>query len=408
MNIALYHNLPSGGARRAMVEMVKGLVDRGHTVDEYCPQTADLTFLPLSGIVRRTIVLPFRPLGAATTRVPFLTPYITTARLTRDLLALRSVGMKAARSINSKYYDVVFTHDCQLVYAPGILPFLNLPTVHYCHSARGMNLPTILDTHLDRRVASLLKHLYYAPAGRIYHRLRYHYTRCNLQAAQSVLVNSAFTMSELQQIFGVASQICRLGVDTTHFRPLNLPRETFVLSVGAVHHHKGYHFLLQALAKLPEAQRPPLIIAANSAEQAELQAIQNVATDLGVQLEVRCVLDDSELLHLYNRAAAFVYCPIREPWGLAAIEAMACGTAIVAVGEGGVTESVIDGTTGLLTGRDTDSFAAAMIRVLSDPNLAGRLGAAGVSHARSHFTWASTIDCLEQHLANAVEVWPSI
>ena len=52
MKIALYHNLPSGGARHAMVEMVKGLVVHGHTVDEYCPQAAAVPFLPLDSVVR--------------------------------------------------------------------------------------------------------------------------------------------------------------------------------------------------------------------------------------------------------------------------------------------------------------------------------------------------------------------
>lgn len=385
-----------------MVEMVKGLVDRGHTVDEYCPQTADLSFLPLRGIARRTVVLPYRPLGVARTRVPFLTPFITTARLAWDLLVLRSVCQKAARSINHTDYDVVFTHDCQLAYAPGILPFLNRPTVHYCHSARGMSRPTSPDAHDDRHIVSQLKRFYYAPASQIYQVLRYHQTRRNIHAAQYVLTNSAFTVAELRQIFDVASQICYLGVDVAHFRPLKLQREDFVLSVGAVHHHKGYHFLIEALAKLPDALRPPLIIAANSTEQAELKAIQILATNLGVHLEVRCVSDDVELLGLYNRAAAFVYCPIREPWGLAVVEAMSCGTAVIAVGEGGVFESVIDGETGLLTSRDADSFAAAVGRVLADPNLAARLGTCGASLARRQFSWASTVDSLEGHLVNAI------
>ena len=115
MNIALYHNLPSGGVRRAMVEMVKGLVVRGHTLDEYCPETADLTFLPLNGVVRRAVVLPFRPRGVARTRVPLLTPYITAARLARASLVMAettcciAARMAARRCPNCQASSIVAT-----------------------------------------------------------------------------------------------------------------------------------------------------------------------------------------------------------------------------------------------------------------------------------------------------------
>ena len=199
------------------------------------------------------------------------------------------------------------------------------------------------------------------------------------------------------------SHVCYLGVDVTRFRPLGLPREAFVLSVGAVHYHKGYRFLIQALAKLPEKQRPPLVIAANSVEPAELQVLQALATQLRVTLTVCSVSDEAEMAVLYNRAAAFVYCPIREPWGLAAVEAMACGTPVVAVGEGGVAESLVDGKTGLLTNRDAEAFATTLGRVLSDQGLAERLGMGGVARARAHLTWESTVDRLETHFQEVVK-----
>ena len=112
MKIALYHNLPSGGARRAMVEMVKGLAARGHVIDEYCPETADRSFFPLETYVSRTITLPYQPTGVWQRRIPLMTPCITAIRLIRDLAKLASVNKQAARQINAGQYDVVFSHDC--------------------------------------------------------------------------------------------------------------------------------------------------------------------------------------------------------------------------------------------------------------------------------------------------------
>lgn len=403
MNIALYHNLPSGGARRAMVEMVKGLMARGHTVDEYCPETADLSFLPLDGHVRRTVILPFRPLGVARRRVPMLTPYITAARSVYDLRAMAAVGQKAARHIGHPDYDVVFSHDCQLVLVPDLLRFLCQPSVHYCHAATSIGIRSLEHDPAGVGFPEQVKRFYYAPARSVYTRLRRRQTQRNLRAAGRVLTNSSFAAAELRQAFGVDSQVCYLGVDVARFRPLDLPRQAFVLSVGAVHYHKGYRFLVRALGRLPGEQRPPLVIAANSVESSELQVLQALATELGVKLTVCTVSDEAEMAALYNQASAFVFCAIGEPWGLAAVEAMACGTPVVAVGEGGVVESVVGGETGLLTGRDPEAFAAALGRVLADPALARRLGVGGVARARARFAWEDTVDRLEAHFHEVAE-----
>lgn len=402
MNIALYHNLPSGGARRAMVEMVRGLAARGHTVDEYCPETADLAFLPLDGVARRTVVLPCRLLGISMRRVPLLTPYLTAARLARDLRTLAAVGRQAAQRIEAEGYDLVFTHDCQRVLVPDVLRFLRGPSVHYCHAATSASVRKPESDGPVAGVTAQIKHLYYAPARGTYPWLRFRQAGRNLAAASRVLTNSRFAAAELREAFGVASQVCYLGVDGAQFRPLGLPRERFVLSVGAVHPHKGYRFLVRALARLPEAERPPLVIAANSVEPAELHALQALAAGLGVRFTVQRVADASEMAALYNRAAAFIYAPIREPWGLAAVEAMACGAPVVAVAEGGVAESVADGESGLLTPRDEDAFASALARVLADPALVRRLGAGGVEQARTCFTWEQTVDRLEAHFEELV------
>jgi glycosyltransferase involved in cell wall biosynthesis len=72
------------------------------------------------------------------------------------------------------------------------------------------------------------------------------------------------------------------------------------------------------------------------------------------------------LVALYNKAQLVLYAPYLEPFGLVPLEAMACGTPIVAVKEGGVRESVIHNKTGVLTERDEHIFAHAVIEVLSD------------------------------------------
>lgn len=405
MKIALYHNLSSGGARRAMVEMVRGLAARGHVVDEYCPETADLTFLPLDAVTGRQVVLPFRPRGVWRRRAPLLTPYVTAARLAADLRQLAGVNRRAAELIDAEDYDVVFSHDCRLAQNPAVLRYLKTPALHYCHHGGG---PHLIAPHLsapggaDRAVAPRMKRAFYTLPRASYPWLVKREATRNIRAARVVAGNSRFAVEGLYRVYGVQGRLCYLGVDARTFRPLGLRREDFVLSVGAVHYHKGYRFLVAALGRIPAGGRPALLIAANSVEAAEEEVVESIARQHGVSLSIRRVMDDEELVRLYNRAAAFVYAPIMEPWGLTAVEAMACGAPVAAVAEGGVRESVVHSETGWLVERDEAQFAEAVSSLLADRAMAGRMGEAGVARARSEFAWTRTVDRLEELLRGVV------
>jgi hypothetical protein len=62
MKIAVWHNLPSGGGKRALYYHVKGLVERGHTVESWCPSTAAQSYLPLSELITEHIIpLSWKP-----------------------------------------------------------------------------------------------------------------------------------------------------------------------------------------------------------------------------------------------------------------------------------------------------------------------------------------------------------
>lgn len=399
MKLALYHNLSSGGARRAMVEMVKGLAQRGHQLDEFCPTTADRHFLPLDPFVRRTVRLPFHPRGVWTQRVPLLTPYLTAARLLADLAALSQVNRQAAAAIDAGNYDAIFVHDCQLSLNPDLLHLAQTPAIFYCHHGIVPRNENVGAAAPPRSLLPRLKGAYYALPVNIYPWWRNRNARRNIRQAQAVLTNSHFAAAQAAAAYGIDCVVCYLGVNTDCFHPLNLPAGNYLLSVGAVHYYKGYRFLVRALSRLPAAHRPPLIIVANSVDAAELAAVTDLAAATGVVITVRRVTDDQEMAKLYNQALAFVYTTCLEPWGLAAVEAMACGTPVVAVGEGGVRESVVDGETGLLTPRDEEAYAAALLRVLNQPQCRQQMGQQAARYAHVRFPWSHTIDAIERFLA---------
>jgi len=216
-----------------------------------------------------------------------------------------------------------------------------------------------------------------------------------------VLVNSRFMAGTIREIYGVNAHVSYLGVDTEHFRPLGLERRRFVLSVGSLTPLKGFDFLVEALGCCPPDRRLPLIIVSNFSNPPEREYLEQMARERQVELQLVGHTSEDDLVRLYNEASAVAYAPVREPFGLVPLEAMACGTPIVAVAEGGIPESVIDGRTGLLTSRDPAGFAAALERLVADPAFAGRCGEQGREHVLREWTWDRATSRLEGHLAGA-------
>jgi glycosyltransferase involved in cell wall biosynthesis len=213
-----------------------------------------------------------------------------------------------------------------------------------------------------------------------------------------VLVNSAFMVGTVGRVYGVSPVVSPLGVDTDAFRPSGVARGRFVLSVGSLTPLKGFDFVVEAVGRLPAGVRPPVVVASNFQNPPEREFLERLARDRGVALELRGNVGEDALVGLYNTAAAVAYSPVREPFGLVALEAMACGAPIVSVAEGGVIESVVDGVTGRLTPREPAAFAGALGALLADPAEARRLGENGRRHVVARWTWDDAAAAMEAQL----------
>ncbi len=88
---------------------------------------------------------------------------------------------------------------------------------------------------------------------------------------------------------------------------------------------------------------------------------------------------------------------VNETFGMSLCEAMACGAAVVASDFGGFREVVVDGETGLLVRpQSPEEFAAAVNRLLRDPDLAHAMGLAGRERVLGTFSWGAVADRLEE------------
>jgi len=167
---------------------------------------------------------------------------------------------------------------------------------------------------------------------------------------------------------------------------------------------KGLVPLLEAVAKLRTERDVELVVIGHPRPGGRVdRAIER----LGLGPAVRCVtgITDDELAHLYGEAEVAVVPSLYEGFSLPAIEAMACGVALVATTGGALPEVVgRDGETGLLVPPDDPgALAAAIARLLDDPELRARLGEAGRQRVMHRFTWqvtaAGTAACYDAVLA---------
>jgi phosphatidylinositol alpha-1,6-mannosyltransferase len=174
-----------------------------------------------------------------------------------------------------------------------------------------------------------------------------------------------------------------------------------ILTVGRLHPRKGQHFIIEALQALPAAQRAAVeywLVGGHSKENYGSR-LREAAAASGLAVQFLGTVDDDELTRLYGRADIFAMTSIDhkhsvEGFGLVYLEAAAHGLPVVAHAVGGVPEAVVDGVTGLLVPpKDRPALTAAFARLIGDPALRGRLGAAGREWARQN-SWLRSADLL--------------
>jgi glycosyltransferase involved in cell wall biosynthesis len=226
----------------------------------------------------------------------------------------------------------------------------------------------------------------------------------------AILTVSESSRADIEAEMGVPAgrmTVVPVGVDHTVFRPHPdvepVPGRLMVTSSSDVP-LKGLVPLLEAVAKLRTERPVELVVIGRPRPGGR---VDRAIARLGLADAVRCVsgISDAELARLYAEAQVAVVPSLYEGFSLPAVEAMACGVPVVATTGGALPEVVgADGQTGLLVPPDDPGeLARAIGRVLDEPGLRARLGAAGRERVLRRFTWQvtarGTAECYEALLA---------
>lgn len=198
-------------------------------------------------------------------------------------------------------------------------------------------------------------------------------------------------------------QVVHNGIDTTLYRPdhgtdvlvrIGLDtRRPYVLFVGRITRQKGVPHLLRAVRDIDPGVQVVLCAGAPDTPEIDREFRELYQELSAVREHVRWIpqmLPRPDVIQLLTHAAAFVCPSVYEPLGIVNLEAMACGTPVVASRVGGIPEVVDDGRTGLLVDVDDDfeaGLARALDSVVGDPEAARRMGEAGRERAVGEFGW---------------------
>jgi phosphatidylinositol alpha-1,6-mannosyltransferase len=238
--------------------------------------------------------------------------------------------------------------------------------------------------------------------------------RVILGGAAVLMANSAWTRDLALAVLGELGldgggqrvRVVHLGTDPERFRPgvdtaevrrrFDLPAgdAPWLLTVARLEPHKGVDTVLQALPAILE--RFPGVryaVAGSGPERDRLEKLVHKAA-LGERVRFLGEVSDRDLPGLYNLAAVYVGASRRaeqigvEGFGIALVEASACGRPVVAGNSGGIPDAVREGETGFLVPpEEPAAFAQAICRLLADPALAQRLGRNGRRAVETHFNW---------------------
>ncbi|ALG85779.1 glycosyltransferase family 4 protein [Gordonia phthalatica] len=307
-------------------------------------------------------------------------------------------SLRMARLLKGRRDDFDVVHDNQCL-GYGLLSikrqgFPLVATIHH---------PITRDRALAVKAAKGLKkitawrwHSFLAMQGRVARRI------------PSLLTVSNSSERDIRDAFRVAPGALAtipLGVDVDLFAPRG-PRVAgrIVCVASADAPLKGVSYLLEAVAKAAAERDVHLVLVSKLDPDGQSAALID---DLAIADRVTVVsgLDDAELAELLASAEAACVPSLYEGFSLPAVEAMSCGTPLVATRAGAIPEVVGDDETAavLVPPRDAGALAQALLRILDDPGFAARIGAGGRARAAERYSWSAVAKATVERYRAAVE-----
>lgn len=307
-------------------------------------------------------------------------------------------SLRMARLLKGRRDDFDVVHDNQCL-GYGLLSikregFPLVATIH--HPITRDRALAVKAARGWRKVTAWRWHSFLAMQGRVARRI------------PSLLTVSNSSERDIRDAFHVAPGALAtipLGVDVGLFAPRG-PRVPgrIVCVASADAPLKGVSYLLEAVAKVAaECDVHLTLVSKLDPDGPSATLIEDLA--IADRVTVVAGLDDADLADLLASAEVACVPSLYEGFSLPAVEAMSCGTPLVATRAGAIPEVVGEDESAavLVPPRDAGALAQALLRVLQDPALAARLGAGGRARAGERYSWAAVAVATVERYRAAVE-----
>ncbi len=357
MRIAVFHELHQGGARRSVNEFSRQFKKK-HQIDlflvdakqdtiekKYFNQSYFFQFVEKSWKGDNWKVRLYKD--------------------TVELVKLYLLHRKIAHRIDQRKYDIIFVHPSKFTQAPFVLRFLKSKTAYYCQEPLRMVYD---DTFTLSKELSFFSFCY----EKVTRYIRKLIDLKNISGVSLILCNSQFSARTIRKAYGKGSVVCYLGVDSSFFKKINTKKINDVLFVGSKDRVDGFNFFEKAREYFPFGTNT--------------LTIESFAKRVS----------DAELVKIYNQSKIVIALAINEPFGLIPLEAMACGTPVIAVAEGGYMESVIDGKTGYLVSRNEKALAERVSYLLKNEKEREQMGENARLEMQKNWTWDKSARKIER------------
>jgi glycosyltransferase involved in cell wall biosynthesis len=282
-----------------------------------------------------------------------------------DLFFKVNVIPKLTFAKRLKDYDILHFHDDVDLSFPVFSCFIRKPKVFHCH--------TLASSYRLYKTAFFARELL-------------------KKAGHSYVCVSNFTKNLLTDL-GVPNSkvfVSHNGVDTEEFRPAKEKKlDNLLLFVGRPEKRKGLHVLLNSLMYLEIPVRLK-IVGPTSNDSYVKEALVSIKKKGMHEVECLGKVSKENLIDLYQRASVFVCPSLWEDFGLVTLEALSCGTPVVASNVGGIKEVVKHNTNGILVPpNNPKDLAVALRKLLADKGLRETLGKNGRKIIEDNFSWDS-------------------
>ena len=241
-----------------------------------------------------------------------------------------------------------------------------------------------------------------------------------LEMADAIIAVSGETKCDIERLFDVDPNRVRVihnGIDLEEYRRVDStdalkrhgvsPDKPYLLFVGRITRQKGIIYLVRAIQFMDPGFQ--IVLCAGAQDTPEIatemqKAIEQAKAKRSDIIWIEEMVDRNAVIEFYSHAAVFCCPSIYEPFGIINLEAMACGTAVVASAVGGIKEVVVDGETGFLVPLEqmkespfeplnpekfSRDLAGKINQLMKDGQLREKFGKAGRKRAEEKFSWST-------------------